>query len=165
MQFQFTFFKCSSLSTHCSYLYHKNSENLSQSVWPTQSWSCWICPLLHLALASSVYFVKNFVRLTSSVPRESLCQTTLPEGPQNWGWQQRLLSSRAASAWKYPGKGQEGVQERLSKSLVVTWLKSNNFIGKDWIIWIIHVLFIHLRYFFKNATKRYWYTSSSNSSF
>lgn len=39
-----------------------------------------------------------------------------------------LFNSRAANAWKYLGKGHK---ERLSKSLVVTWLKSNYLIGKD----------------------------------
>lgn len=57
--------------SHCSYLYHRNSENLFQGVWPTQNWSRWTCPLLLSALVSSLYFVKNFVKLISSVSRES----------------------------------------------------------------------------------------------
>lgn len=57
--------------THRSYPYHKNSENLLQGVWPIQSRSRWTCPLVLLALVSSLYFVKDIVKLTSSVPRES----------------------------------------------------------------------------------------------
>lgn len=67
--------------THCSYLYHKNSENLLQGVWPTQNWSCWTSPLLLLALVSLLYFVKNSVKLQFCAQGVCcLCQFWGPSG-------------------------------------------------------------------------------------